>query len=244
MATRAAHKRLTKEYANLQANPVQYITAHPSEDNILVWHYILTGPEDTPYTGGQYWGTLVFPSDYPFATTSHSNAHSISEEMTTGSISASAAERRSFASMTRWWNSTGGGSTKRLLNSQRSSETTSEQSNSSSKGFGAIKAGDGGVQFKEQFPELDEQNWKWMEEQQIDPRNGLAISAQRSQQNCAPDTAALGRRTGASQGVVGGAREARNAGQGWLSRNKWLIIGCGLFAYVLVARVMSDQAKQ
>ena len=63
MATKAAHRRLTREYAALSANPTQYITAHPSESNILEWHYILTGPPDTPYDGGQYWGTLVSQSD-------------------------------------------------------------------------------------------------------------------------------------------------------------------------------------
>ena len=67
MATKAAHKRLTREYASINQNPVPYISAHPSEANILEWHYILTGPPDTPYHNGQYWGTLVFPPDYPFA---------------------------------------------------------------------------------------------------------------------------------------------------------------------------------
>ena len=67
MATKAAHKRLTREYAALQTSPTQYISAHPSESNILEWHYILTGAPSTPYEGGQYWGTLLFPSDYPFA---------------------------------------------------------------------------------------------------------------------------------------------------------------------------------
>ena len=67
MATKAAHKRLTREYQNIQKSPIPYITAHPSESNILEWHYILTGPPDTPYHNGQYWGTLTFPPDYPFA---------------------------------------------------------------------------------------------------------------------------------------------------------------------------------
>ena len=29
-------------------------------------HFILRGPPDTPYEGGEYWGQLLFPSDYPF----------------------------------------------------------------------------------------------------------------------------------------------------------------------------------
>lgn len=66
MATRQAHKRLTKEYKAMTENPPPYIMARPNESNILEWHYIITGPPDTPYENGQYHGTLTFPSDYPF----------------------------------------------------------------------------------------------------------------------------------------------------------------------------------
>ncbi|CRK30985.1 hypothetical protein BN1723_003728 [Verticillium longisporum] len=73
-ASKAAQKRarrdsglLTREYKTIAENPPPYIEAHPSESNILEWHYIITGPEDTPYHGGQYWGTLMFPPTYPFA---------------------------------------------------------------------------------------------------------------------------------------------------------------------------------
>lgn len=44
-----------------------YITAKPNEANILEWHYVLEGPPDTPYFGGQYHGILKFPADYPYA---------------------------------------------------------------------------------------------------------------------------------------------------------------------------------
>uniref|UniRef100_A0A060TIX1 ARAD1D41844p n=1 Tax=Blastobotrys adeninivorans TaxID=409370 RepID=A0A060TIX1_BLAAD len=66
MATKAAHKRLAREYKNIQESPIPYIVALPSEENILEWHYVITGPPETPYEGGQYHGTLMFPSDYPF----------------------------------------------------------------------------------------------------------------------------------------------------------------------------------
>ncbi|GMM35624.1 E2 ubiquitin-conjugating protein [Saccharomycopsis crataegensis] len=61
-----AQKRLTREYKNIQKNPPPYITAKPNEDNILEWHYVITGPPDTCYVGGQYHGTLTFQKDYPF----------------------------------------------------------------------------------------------------------------------------------------------------------------------------------
>ncbi|EDO18053.1 hypothetical protein Kpol_1045p39 [Vanderwaltozyma polyspora DSM 70294] len=66
MATKQAHKRLTKEYKMMMENPTPYIIARPNESNILEWHYVITGPPDSPYHDGQYHGTLTFPSDYPY----------------------------------------------------------------------------------------------------------------------------------------------------------------------------------
>ncbi|CCE65216.1 hypothetical protein TPHA_0K00820 [Tetrapisispora phaffii CBS 4417] len=66
MATKQAHKRLTKEYKMMNENPTPFIMARPNEANILEWHYIINGPPDSPYFEGQYHGTLTFPSDYPY----------------------------------------------------------------------------------------------------------------------------------------------------------------------------------
>ncbi|CEP13105.1 hypothetical protein [Parasitella parasitica] len=66
MATKGAYKRLTKEYMAIQKNPPPYITAKPLESNILDWHYVITGPPDTPYDGGEYYGKITFPAEYPF----------------------------------------------------------------------------------------------------------------------------------------------------------------------------------
>lgn len=66
MASRQAQRRLTKEYKTITANPPPYIIAKPSDENILEWHYVITGPPKTPYEYGQYHGVLRFPSDYPF----------------------------------------------------------------------------------------------------------------------------------------------------------------------------------
>ncbi|KAK5130830.1 ubiquitin-conjugating enzyme E2 [Cryomyces antarcticus] len=276
MATRAANKRLIKEYKTISENPPPYIVAHPSESNILEWHYILTGPPKTPYEGGQYWGTLVFPPDYPFAPPairmhtpsgrfqpstrlclSISDFHPksfnpawevstiliglmsfmTSEEMTTGSIKATDRDRRTLASRTRWWNSTGGGTTARTI--------AGVSSGSNSRGNGAIKAGDGGVKFKTEWPDLDEENWKWMKENRIDPATGNAVP-EAGASACAPEAAALRRRPGragsaATLGaVVEGGQVARDAGQSWLRRNKWTIAAVALFSYVILARLLSE----
>ncbi|CAG8434894.1 8770_t:CDS:2 [Funneliformis mosseae] len=66
MATKAAFKRLSKEYNNLQRNPPPYLMAKPLESNILEWHYVIRGPPETPYHNGEYHGVLLFPAEYPF----------------------------------------------------------------------------------------------------------------------------------------------------------------------------------
>ncbi|WPH02013.1 ubiquitin-conjugating enzyme e2 6 [Acrodontium crateriforme] len=280
MATRAAHKRLTREFQTLSTNPPPYITAHPSESNILEWHYILTGPPSTPYEGGQYWGTLVFPPDYPFAPPairmhtpsgrfrcderlclSISDFHPksfnpawevstillgvlsfmTSEEMTTGSISATEAERKILAARSRWDNSTGAGSTTRALKGQ----PIVHQPSSNTKGLGAIRKNAAGQAFRDQWPELDEENWKWMEERRIDPQTGKIIGAKSTQQSCSPETSALRRRAGASNArlgaVVGGGQAARNAGQSWVRRNWSYLAIAAVFAYVLIARALGER---
>ncbi|KAI2477351.1 Ubiquitin-conjugating enzyme E2 6 [Pyrenophora tritici-repentis] len=271
MATPAATKRLTKEYAAITKSPPPYISAHPSDKNILEWHYILTGPPDTPYDGGQYWGTLLFPPDYPFAPPairmhtpsgrfqpssrlclSISDFHPksfnpawevstilngllsfmTSEEMTTGSVRASEAERKLFAQRTRWWNSTGGGT-----KSSGSANTGGSQA-------GNIRAGDGGSKFRHEWPEVDEENLKWMKEKNIDPATGLPRPKPTpSQPACSPDVSGLRRRPGTSATVVHDAAQiARDAGQGWLARNRFKII-IGIFLlYILIARVLGDGA--
>lgn len=67
MVSRQAQKRLNKEYKSIQATPPPFIHAKPNDENILEWHFIITGPPSTPYENGQYHGLLRFPSEYPFA---------------------------------------------------------------------------------------------------------------------------------------------------------------------------------
>ncbi|WVQ74426.1 hypothetical protein IAR50_004027 [Cryptococcus sp. DSM 104548] len=66
MATKVAQKRLQKEYLAMQKSPPPFIWACPEEKNILDWHFIIRGPPDTPYEGGEFHGLIWFPSDYPF----------------------------------------------------------------------------------------------------------------------------------------------------------------------------------
>lgn len=261
MASKAANKRLTREYKNISENPPPYITAHPSESNILEWHYILTGPEDTPYHQGQYWGTLVFPSNYPFAPPairmhtpsgrfqpstrlclSISDFHPksfnpawevstilngllsfmTSEEMTTGSISSTTAERQYLAARSRWWNSTGNG--------------THATGNAAHKGN--VKAGDGGAKFRAEWPEVDAENWEWMKKRNVDPATGQRIGGDK-ESSCGPQLTIAGSSSHQTQAVVEAVVQQRDAGRGWISQHKVLIAGAVVFVYVLIARLLS-----
>jgi len=66
MASKAAQKRLSKEYVTMQKEPPPFVWAAPDEKNILTWNFIIRGPPDSPYAGGEYHGVLQFPSEYPF----------------------------------------------------------------------------------------------------------------------------------------------------------------------------------
>ncbi|EHK44041.1 uncharacterized protein TrAtP1_008510 [Trichoderma atroviride] len=261
MASKAAQKRLTREYKTISENPPPYITAHPSEANILEWHYIITGPEDTPYHGGQYWGTLVFPPNYPFAPPairmhtpsgrfqpstrlclSISDFHPksfnpawevstiligllsfmTSDEMTTGSVSTSSAERKFLASRSRWWNSTGGGS--------------QAKGNYATKGN--VKAGDGGAKFRSEWPEVDAENWEWMRKHKIDAATGAKPDGDNGS-SCGPQLGIAGSSGNQAQAVVDAVVQQRDAGRGWLFRNKLLVAGAAIFIYVLIARLVS-----
>lgn len=61
-----ATKRLSKEFKQIEGNPPPFIIARPNEDNILDWHYVISGPPETPYAQGQFHGRITFPPEYPF----------------------------------------------------------------------------------------------------------------------------------------------------------------------------------
>lgn len=243
---------------------------------ILVrWHYIITGPPKTPYENGQYWGTLIFPPEYPFAPPairmhtpsgrfqpsarlclSISDFHPksfnpawevstiligllsfmTSEEMTTGSVSASDSERRLYAARSRWWNSTGGGSYANVAPGV----------NATSKGINNIKAGDGGLKFRTEWPELDQENWKWMKENRIDVATGQVMPDPNATTttNCSPETSALRRRPNGSGprlgAVMEGGQVAREAGQSWIRRHKFWVGLAVVFGYAILARLFRD----
>jgi ubiquitin-conjugating enzyme E2 J2 len=49
----------------MRTEPNKLIRAVPLDNDILIFHYVIEGPPDTPYAHGFYHGVLKFPSEYP-----------------------------------------------------------------------------------------------------------------------------------------------------------------------------------
>lgn len=144
-----------------------------------------------------------------------------SEEMTTGSVSSTAAERKYLAARSRWWNSTGNGSHLKS-NPQK----------------GNVKAGDGGAKFRGEWPEVDAENWEWMTKNKVDPVTGNRLDADNNG-SCRPQLGIAGTSGHQTQAVVDVVNQQRDAGAGFIFRNKLLCAGAAIFLYVLVARIIS-----
>ena len=270
--------QLTREYRTISENPPPYITAHPSESNILEyvhssllpfstltlyfrWHYILTGPEDTPYHNGQYWGTLVFPSNYPFAPPAirmhtpsgrfqpstrlclsisdfHPKSFNPAWEVSTiltGLLSFMTSEEMTTGSISSTYS-------ERQYLAQRSRWWNSTGGGSHATGTAAlkgnVKAGDGGAKFRAEWSDLDKENWEWMKNNNIDSATGHRIGGDK-ESSCAPQLSISGQSGHQTQAVVDAVVQQRDAGRGWISRHKVLVAGGVIFLYVLIARLIS-----
>jgi ubiquitin-conjugating enzyme E2 J2 len=58
--------RLQQELESFLTDPMSNVDARPSAESMLTWWFVIDGPEDTPYAGGEYVGKITFPEKYPF----------------------------------------------------------------------------------------------------------------------------------------------------------------------------------
>jgi len=65
MPTPKAIRKLTNEYRSLLNEPIKGLRVAPNPNNILEWHYVIDGPDDSDFAGGEYYGKLTFPECYP-----------------------------------------------------------------------------------------------------------------------------------------------------------------------------------
>lgn len=146
-----------------------------------------------------------------------------SEEMTTGSVSATETERKYHAARSRWWNSTGGGSHAKAGGAAQK---------------GNVKAGDGGAKFRTEWAELDKENWEWIREHNVDPATGARIGG--ASTSCGPQLGIAAGSAHQTHAVVDAVMQQRDAGRGWLFRNKLVLAGMAIFIYVMIARILGE----
>lgn len=106
-----------------------------------------------------------------------------------------------------------------------------------------MKAGDGGLKFRTEWPELDEENWKWIKESRIDVATGqITPDPNTASTPCSPETSAFRRRpVGSAAGlgaVVEGGQAARDVGESWVRRNKVWVGLALVFGYAIVTRLL------
>lgn len=58
-------KRLKGDFKLLKKDPHEYFEAYPDDTNVLVWYFIVKGPDFSDFTGGYYVGKIMHNPEYP-----------------------------------------------------------------------------------------------------------------------------------------------------------------------------------
>lgn len=61
----AAKQRLIRDYGRICNEKSEHYVAHPTEDDIMTWHALIVGPENSIWEGATLDLILKFPPDYP-----------------------------------------------------------------------------------------------------------------------------------------------------------------------------------
>jgi len=58
-------KRLKGDFKLLKKDPHEFFEACPDDNNILVWYFLVKGPEFSDFAGGYYVGKIIHDPEYP-----------------------------------------------------------------------------------------------------------------------------------------------------------------------------------
>mmetsp|Transcript_34333 Transcript_34333/g.96770 ORF Transcript_34333/g.96770 Transcript_34333/m.96770 type:complete len:158 (+) Transcript_34333:187-660(+) len=64
-SSKVAKKRLIRDFKRLQSDPQDGINAAPRDGDIMKWHAVIFGPEDTIWEGGTFKLAMDFTEEYP-----------------------------------------------------------------------------------------------------------------------------------------------------------------------------------
>jgi ubiquitin-protein ligase len=65
MTTRIGIKRLQGDIKILNKDPIEDIDAFTEESNLLVWYFLIRGPDFSEYNNGYYIGKIIHSPEYP-----------------------------------------------------------------------------------------------------------------------------------------------------------------------------------
>ena len=62
----ATLRRIGKELNDIRKTPIENVTVHVDDENLLEWKCTIKGTSDSPYKGGTFKLDLTLPPNYPF----------------------------------------------------------------------------------------------------------------------------------------------------------------------------------
>jgi ubiquitin-protein ligase len=63
--SRLTIKRLKGDLKLLRKDPPEYIEAFPDSENVLIWYFLVKGPDFSDFNGGYYIGKIMHDKEYP-----------------------------------------------------------------------------------------------------------------------------------------------------------------------------------
>jgi ubiquitin-conjugating enzyme E2 A len=61
----AARRRLMRDFKRMQTDPPEGVNGAPLDNDIMQWHAVIFGPDDTAWEDGTFKLTLEFTEEYP-----------------------------------------------------------------------------------------------------------------------------------------------------------------------------------